>query len=70
MRKGEGPKTHDPPPQEPITRSIQLLCASATAFSQVGLFLDLPVFPGKLSVSDDVHIKYTNFHKWKVGQAL
>ena len=31
--------------QEPITRSIQLLCARATAFSQVGLFLDLPVFP-------------------------
>ena len=38
--------------QEPITQSIQLLCACAMAFSQVGLFLDLPVFPVKLNVSD------------------
>ena len=56
--------------QEPIIRSIQFLCARATAFSQVGLFLDLPVFPVKLSVFDDVHIKYTNFYKWNVGQAF
>ena len=56
--------------QEPITRSIQLPCVRATAFSQVGLFLDLSVFPVKISVSDDVHIKYTSFHKWNVGQAL
>ena len=56
--------------QEPITRSIQLPCVRATAFSQVGLFLDLSVFPVKISVSDDVHIKYTNFHIWNVGQAL
>ena len=27
--------------QEPITRSIQLPCVRATAFSQVALFLDL-----------------------------
>ena len=47
--------------QEPITRSIQLQCVRAKAFSQVGLFLDLSVFPVKISVSDDVHIKYTNF---------
>ena len=56
--------------QEPITRSIQLPCIRATAFSQVGLFLDLSVLPVKISVSDDVHIRYTNFHKWNVGQAL
>ena len=56
--------------QEPITRSIQLPCIRATAFSQVGLFLDLSVFPVKISVSDDVHIEYTKFHKWNIGQAL
>ena len=27
--------------QEPITRSIQLPCVRTTAFSQVGLFLEL-----------------------------
>ena len=56
--------------QEPITWSIQLPCVCATAFLQVRLFLDLSVFPLKIGVSDDVHIKYTNFHKWNVGQAL
>ena len=56
--------------QEPITRSIQLPCVRATAFSQVGLFLDLSVFPVKIGVSGDVHIKCIKFHKWKVGQAL
>ena len=56
--------------QEPITRSVQLPCVRATAFSQVGLFLDLSVFPVKISVSDDVHITYTNFQKWNVGQAF
>ena len=56
--------------QEPITRSVQHPCVRATAFSQVGLFLDLSVFPVKNSVSDDIHITYTNFHKWNVGQAL
>ena len=40
--------------QEPITRSIQLPCVRATAFSQVGLFLDLEVFSVKISVSDDL----------------
>ena len=49
--------------QEPITRSIQLPCVRATAFSQVGLFLDLQVFSVKISVSDDVHIKRTKFQK-------
>ena len=52
------------------TRSIQLSCVRATAFSQVGLFLDLSVFPVKIRVSDDVHIEYTNFHNWNVNQAL
>ena len=33
--------------QEPITRSVQLPYFRATAFSQVGLFLDMP-FPLKL----------------------
>ena len=47
--------------QEPITQSIQPPCVRATAFSQDGLFLGLKVFPVKISVSDDVHIKYTNF---------
>ena len=56
--------------QEPITRSIQLPCVCATAFLQVGLFLDLSVFPVKISVSDDVHIKCIKFHKLNVGQAL
>ena len=40
--------------QEPITRSIQLPCVRATAFSQVGLFLDRKVFSVKISVSDDL----------------
>ena len=59
--------------QEPITRSIQLPCVRATAFLQVGLFLDLldlSVFPVKISVSGDGHIKYITFHKWTVGQSL
>ena len=38
-----------------MTRSVQLLLTLATAFSQVGLFLDTP-FPRK-SVFDDVCIK-------------
>ena len=33
--------------QEPITRSVQFPCFRATAFSQAGLFLDMP-FPLKL----------------------
>ena len=41
--------------QEPMTRSVQLLLTLATAFSQVGLFLDTP-FPRKF-VADDVRIK-------------
>ena len=48
---------HSERTQEPITRSIQLPCVRAMAFSQVGLFLDLSVFPVKISVSKDVHIK-------------
>ena len=38
-----------------MTRGVQLLLTLATAFSQVGLFLDTP-FPRKF-VSDDVRIK-------------
>ena len=41
------------PGQEPITRSIQLPCVRATAFSQVGLFLDLQVLSVKISVSEE-----------------
>ena len=49
------PLDNDPPShQEPITRSIQLPCVRAMAFSQVGLFLDLEVFSVKISVSDDL----------------
>ena len=56
--------------QEPITQSIQLPRVRVMAFSEVGLFLALSVFPVKISLSDDVHIKYTNFHKWNVSRAL
>ena len=41
------------PGKELITRSIQLPCVRATAFSQVGLFLDLQVFSVKFSVSEE-----------------
>ena len=37
----ENVKNRDVHLQEPITWSIQLPCVRATAFSQVGLFLDL-----------------------------
>ena len=44
--------------QEPITRSVQLSYFRATAFSQVGLFLDTH-FPLKVTVSPKLALSYS-----------